>query len=131
MHDGVSPQPENRNTTRRGLCLRKPCASHPPSKYCTASGIVNLSTFFPSLSLSPFLCSFQFINLFYGAKVFVENWSFFNWTMVTVLASLSLPEKLPIFFPAHQTWSLSLSLSQKHSKETKGLFIDGSINQFS
>ena len=73
MHDGVSPQPENRNTTRRGLCLRKPCASHPPSKYCTASGIVNLSTFFPSLSLSPFLCSFQFINLFYGAKVIVEN----------------------------------------------------------
>ena len=62
------------------------------------------------LSLSPFLCSFQFINLFYGAKVIVENWSFFNWTTVAVLASLSLLEKLPIFFPAHQTWPLSLSL---------------------
>lgn len=46
---------------------------------------------------------------------------FKNWTKWWLFLAASLPEKLSIFFPAHQTWFLSLSLSRK----TKGLFKQG------
>lgn len=113
--------------------LEKPCASHPPCTHWTPSEMsFYLLSFFLSLSPLPvrFLVWTSLLWCQSFCWKFKRNWLLY-WTMVAVL-----PEKLTIFFPAHQTWSdltLSLSLSQKHlcSKETKGLSkaFQGRVNQ--
>lgn len=107
----------------------------PPSLHIlNALWSVILSSFF--LSLSPSSCTLFSLNLCCGAKVLVEN----SKELVIILNNGGcswLPEKLTIFFPAHQTWSLSLSLFlkntfvQKKQRDFPRLFKDGSINEFS
>ena len=116
MHDGVSPQPDNRSRGTWAL-LDIGCKSHvPPTLPAhTERPLKCHFIFFLSLSLS-----LPPLNLCCGAKVLVEN----SKELVIILNKGGcswLPEKLTIFFPAHQTWSLSFSQKHLCPKETKGL----------
>ena len=117
MHDGVSPQPENRNTTTWAL-LGIGCKSHvPPTLLANTVPSLNcqLSTFFLSI---PSIVLFS-LNLFYGVKVLIETskkW-FLNWTMVAILGCLSSWKAANFLSSPSNMVSLSLSLSLKHTRK--------------
>jgi len=137
---------ESKSTQLRGLALEDiPCISmcFPPSLqqlYLRDSYFSNNPlSLSPSLSLSLSL-SLSDIGVTPMPCDILNGAMWFSARSSWLQPRLFIPEKLQILFPAHQTWSSLISLSKINNnpfsfvfqnKQTKALFKERSINEFS